>query len=61
MIGCKNLDDLKAAQFIMGPELYCAWVWRERAKIAAPVPQSKMRMIWRWQNTNVIPMKRKGA
>lgn len=60
MIGCKNLDDLKAAQFIMGP-MYIDWVWAERIKASRPVPQSKMRVLFRWQNTNVIPMKRKGT
>ncbi len=61
MKGCHDLADLKAAQFIMGPALYCDFIWQERAKISAPVPHSKMRVLWRWKYPNVVPMKRKGA
>lgn len=60
MIGYKDLSDLKAAQFIMGP-MYVDWVWAERIKASKPVPHSKMRVAFKWQVSNVIPMKRKGA
>ena len=43
-----DLDDLKAAQFMLGP-MYTDWIWQERVKAAPPVPQSKMRVAFKWQ------------
>ena len=32
----ENRDELTAAQFMLGPEAYCEWIWAERMK-ASPV------------------------
>lgn len=52
------LEDLKAAQFMLGP-MYSDWVWQERVKSAPVIPQSKMRVLFKWQALNVVPIRAK--
>lgn len=52
------LGDLKAAQFMLGP-MYCDWVWQERIKAAPQVPRSQMRIVFKWQAPNVVPIRSK--
>lgn len=51
-----DLQALKDAQFMLGP-MYCDYIWQERVKAGRAVPQSKMRLSFKWQlPDNVVPI-----
>ncbi len=43
-----DLDDLKDAQFMLGP-MYCDYIWQERIKANPPVRKSAMVISFKWK------------
>lgn len=59
MIPTQAREELGAAQFVLGPESYPDWVWKEREKSSTPPPKSSGAWPFRrWEmDANVVEMK----